>query len=137
VPDQIEQNPEPDAHCQRTSFSFKARVKSFQYALAGGRVLLASQHNARIHALATVLVLVGALAVRVSRLEWALLILAIALVWGMEALNTAIELLADEVSLEQRPRIGKAKDVAAFGVLVAAMASVLIGVMIFVPHFFH
>lgn len=114
----------------------EARVKSLHCALAGGRMLLASQRNAQIHATATVLVVIGALLVRVAWLEWALLILAIALVWAMEALNTAIELLADEVSQEQRQRIGKAKDVAAFGVLVAALASVLIGLFVFIPHFF-
>lgn len=118
------------------AFSFKVRIQSFQYALAGGRMLLASQHNAWIHALATVLVVIGALVVRISRLEWVLLIFAISLVWAMEALNTAIELLADEISLEQRPRIGKAKDVAAFGVLAAAVAAVLIGLLVFIPHLF-
>jgi diacylglycerol kinase (ATP) len=111
-------------------------VKSFQYALAGGRVLLTSQHNAWIHALATMLVVTGALILRVSRQEWALLILAMGLVWAMEALNTAVELLADEISLEQRPRIGKAKDVAAFGVLAAAVAAVLTGLLVFIPHLF-
>jgi len=118
------------------AFSFKVRMQSFQYALAGARTLLASQHNSWIHALATVLVLFGALVVRVSRLEWALLIFAISLVWAMEALNTAIELLADEVSGEHRQRLGQAKDVAAFGVLAAAGAAVLIGLLVFIPHFF-
>ena len=117
-------------------FSYKERVRSLTFALAGGRILLVGQHNAWIHAVATVLVVIGAVLVRVSRLEWVLLILAIALVWAMEALNTAIELLADEVSQEQRQRIGKAKDVAAFGVLVAAVASVLIGLFVFIPHLF-
>jgi diacylglycerol kinase len=51
-------------------------------------------------------------------------------------MNTAVELLADEVSLEQRPGIGKAKDVAAFGVLAAAVAAALIGMFVFVPHLF-
>lgn len=119
-----------------TPFSFKARLQSFKFALAGGRVLLTSQHNAWIHALATVLVVTGALVVRVSRLEWVLLIVAIGLVWAMEAMNTAIELLADEVTQEQRPGIGKAKDVAAFGVLAAASAAVLIGFWVFIPHLF-
>jgi diacylglycerol kinase len=82
------------------------------------------------------LVVIGALAVRVSRLEWALLILAIGLVWAMEALNTAIELLADEISLEHRLLLGQAKDVAAFGVLAAAIAAVLIGLFVFIPHGF-
>lgn len=127
---------ESDSYRKKSRFSCKERARSFTFALAGGRVLLASQHNAWIHAVATVLVVVGAVMVRVSCLEWALLILAIALVWAMEALNTAIELLADEISQEQRQRIGKAKDVSAFGVLVAAMASVLIGLFVFIPHLF-
>ena len=127
---------ESDSGGKISRFSFKERARSFTFALAGGRVLLASQHNAWIHAVATVLVVVGAVMMRVSRLEWALLILAIALVWAKEALNTAIEFLADEVSQEQRQRIGKAKDVAAFGVLVAAIASVLIGFFVFIPHLF-
>lgn len=119
---------------QRPPFSLRARGRSFVFALAGGRVLLRGQHNAWIHAAATLLVLVLGLACRVSRQDWALLTLAIGLVWAMEALNTAIELLADEVSLEQRARIGRAKDVAAFAVLAAALAAVAIGLLVFWPH---
>jgi diacylglycerol kinase (ATP) len=136
VAEPSKEKPGPDEEGKMPAFSFKVRMQSFQYALAGGRMLLASQHNAWIHALATVVVLIGALVLRVSRLEWALLIVAISLVWAMEALNTAIELLADEISLEQRPRIGKAKDVAAFGVLAAAVAAALIGLLVFIPHLF-
>ena len=121
---------------QRPPFSLRARGRSFVFALAGGRVLLRGQHNAWIHAAATLLVLVLGLACRVSRQDWALLALAIGLVWAMEALNTAIELLADEVSLEQRARIGRAKDVAAFAVLAAALAAVAIGLLVFWPHLF-
>jgi diacylglycerol kinase len=54
----------------------------------------------------------------------------------MEALNTAIELLADEVSLEQRARIGRVKDVAACAVLASALAAVAIGLLVFWPHLF-
>jgi len=118
----------------RGTFSWQARVNSFRYALAGGRVLITGQPNARIHLAATMLVVIGALVVRASRWEWALLILAIGLVWAMEALNTAIELLADEISVEPRPRLGQAKDVAAFGVLAAAVAAMLIGLFVFIPH---
>ena len=121
---------------QRPPFSLRARGRSSVFALAGGRVLLRGQHNAWIHAAATLLVVVLGLACRVSRLEWVALALAIGLVWAMEALNTAIELLADEVSLEQRARIGRAKDVAAFAVLAAALAAVAIGLLVFWPHLF-
>lgn len=121
---------------QEPIFSLAARVRSIRYAVAGLRVVLQSQHNARIHTAATIAVVIAALVVRVSPLEWTLLVLAIGMVWAMEALNTAIELLADEISLEQRPRIGQAKDVAAFGVLASAIAAVLIGLFIFLPRLF-
>jgi len=116
------------------AFSLAARAQSFRYALAGFPVLLSTQHNARIHAVATILVVIVGLIVRVSPLEWALLVLAIGMVWAMEAMNTALELLADEISLEQRTRIGKAKDVAAFGVLAAAITAILLGLFVFLPH---
>ncbi|WP_218918241.1 diacylglycerol kinase family protein [Desulfobulbus propionicus] len=121
--------PRPD------SFSLRARIRSFRFALAGGRLLLVSQHNAWIHALATIAVIVAGLLVRLAVLEWTLLALAIGLVWAMEAVNTAVELLADEITLERRPRIGQAKDVAAFAVLAAAMAAVAVGLLVFLPHF--
>jgi diacylglycerol kinase (ATP) len=56
------------------------------------------------------------------------------MVWLGEALNTALELLADEVSLEQRPLIGKAKDVAAAGVLIASLASLAVAGVILLRH---
>jgi diacylglycerol kinase len=56
------------------------------------------------------------------------------LVWLGESLNTAIEFLADEVSLEQRERIGNAKDVAAGGVLIAAIVSISVATVIFLRH---
>ncbi len=115
-------------------FSLKARLASFLYAFAGGRVMLASQHNAWIHAAATIAVIVLALVVGVTRLEWALLALEVGLVWAMEALNTALELLADEVAPQFRPGIGRAKDVAAFAVLVATLAAVAVGCLVFVPY---
>jgi diacylglycerol kinase (ATP) len=56
------------------------------------------------------------------------------MVWLGEALNTALELLADEVSLEQRPLIGKAKDVAAAGVLIASLTSLSVAGVILLRH---
>lgn len=110
------------------------RVASFRYALQGGATLLRTQPNARIHLAATIIVVALAAVIRVSRTDWALLALAIGLVWLAESLNTALEFLADEVSLERRPRLGRAKDVAAFGVLAAALAAAGIGLAVFYPH---
>jgi diacylglycerol kinase len=97
-------------------------------------ILLKSQHNAWIHATATVLVFVGGFCVRLSRPEWCWILLALMAVWMAEALNTAIEYLADAVSPQRHPLIEKAKDVAAGAVLISAMGAATIGLLIFGPH---
>ena len=66
--------------------------------------------------------------------DWRWIILAIGFVWLAEVLNTAIERLADAVTLEQDPSIGYAKDVAAGAVLTAVFVSTAIGLTVFVPH---
>lgn len=115
-------------------FSLNARLASFRHAFRGLGSLLRDEHNARIHLAATLAVLVLGLVAGVSRLEWALLLLAIALVWVAEALNSAVEHIADAVHPERHPLIGRAKDVAAAGVLVAAALAAAIGLLVFLPY---
>ena len=109
-------------------------MRSFRHAFHGIALVAGSQHNAWIHAVATIGVIGAGLVFNVTRWEWCALVLAIGLVLVAEALNTALEFLADEVSLEKRELIGKAKDAGAGGVLLAAMTSVAIGLIVFVPH---
>ncbi|MFT7680387.1 MAG: diacylglycerol kinase [Planctomycetota bacterium] len=96
-------------------FDFSDRIKSFRFALDGIATLIKTQHNAWLHLLATALVLASGFVLEVTRGDWCLLTLAISQVWIAEGLNTAVEFLADAVTLEQHPLIGKAKDVAAGG----------------------
>ena len=112
----------------------QARVKSFGYAFNGLKVLLLTQPHAQLHALSTIAVLTLGTALQLRRWEWVAILLCIGMVWMAEALNTALEFLADEVSLEKRERIGKAKDVAAGGVLITAMISVVVAVLVFWQH---
>jgi diacylglycerol kinase (ATP) len=109
------------------------RVSSFRHAFTGIRVLLESQHNAWIHGAASVAVVIAAAFFGLSRLEWCLVVLAIALVWVAEGVNTALELLADATSPEHHPLVGRAKDVAAGAVLISALGSAVVGVLIFGP----
>ncbi len=109
------------------------RWASFGHAWRGLQTLLATQANARIHAVATLLVVAAGLWCGLPPIEWCALVAAIALVWLAEGLNTALELLSDRVSPEDDPLIGKAKDVAAGAVLVAAIGAALIGALIFLP----
>lgn len=111
-----------------------SRLRSFGHAFRGLKVLLQTQPNARIHAVATVLVVAAGVLLRISPTEWALVVLAIAGVWTAEALNTAIEFLVDLVSPDPHPLAGKAKDVAAGAVLIAAIGSAVIGGFVFGPH---
>ncbi|MGC4072133.1 MAG: diacylglycerol kinase family protein [Nibricoccus sp.] len=110
-----------------------SRLKSFGHALRGGVMMLKTQPNARIHLAATLAVVAAGVGWRISSGEWALVLLACGLVWLTEALNTALEFLADEVSRERREGIKRAKDVAAFAVLIAAFVAVGIGVVVFGP----
>ena len=96
--------------------------------------MIASQHNAWIHAAATVVVVIAGVYLGLTRVEWCLIILAIISVWTAEALNTAFEFLTDVASPEFHPLAAKAKDVAAGAVLIAAIGSVFIGILILGPH---
>jgi diacylglycerol kinase (ATP) len=116
-----------------TGFSLRARLRSFEDAGRGLRTLLVTQHNARIHAVASVLVLGLAAGLGVTRVEGCLLALAIAAVWTAEALNTALELLCDVASPEFHPTVGRAKDVAAGGVLAMAAGAAVVGLLVLVP----
>jgi diacylglycerol kinase (ATP) len=119
---------------QPRPFSLRNRARSFLYAGRGFRTLITREHNAWIHAAATVAVVAAGLTLRIDRTDWALLILAMMAVWTAESLNTAVELLADAALPEFHPLVRKSKDVAAAAVLIAAVGALLIGILVFVPH---
>jgi len=125
--------PFPGRISRRTRITSLRIVRSFYFAFAGLAYLFRTQRNARIH------VLVGAIAcglgawVRISRVEWAVLIFTIALVLILEGLNTAVEAAIDLASPKIHPLAKAAKDLAAGMVLVAAVASVAVGLLILGP----
>jgi len=114
--------------------TFTGRLRSVKFAVRGVVIMLKTQHNAWLHATATVLVLAGGLVVGLSVSEWCWIALAITSVWTAEALNTAFEFLTDVASPDFHPIAEKAKDVAAGAVLLAACGSVAIGVLVLGPH---
>lgn len=116
-------------------FSARSRLRSFVFAGRGIRTMLRSQHNAWIHAAATLSVVVAGASFGVEPVEWAVLTLAIMAVWTAEALNTAFEFLCDVASPEFHPLVEKAKDVAAGGVLISAVGAATLGALILLPYF--
>lgn len=117
-------------------FSLRERAKSFAYAGNGIVKVLQSEHNARIHLLATVGVLILSLWIGVSHFEALALLLTTGMVWVAEWLNTAIEKLADIVSEERKPSIAFVKDAAAGAVLLAAITAVITACLVFIPKIF-
>ncbi len=109
------------------------RIKSFAYAFKGIRLFLATQPNARIQIAAATGVIGLGLYMQLSGMEWLCLSVVIGLVFIAEIFNTALEYLADFVSPDFNEHIGKVKDLAAAGVLMSAILSLVVGALIFIP----
>ena len=114
-------------------FSIKARLKSFGFAMSGILHFFYHVHNARVHLAATILVILVCFYLPVTRTELLALIFTISLVWISEMINTSLEKLADMVTTQYHPQIRIIKDVAAGAVLVASIAALLTGLIIFIP----
>ncbi len=116
---------------EKSPFTFRARARSFVYAFQGITALLRREHNAWLHLGAAAGA--GALgwALGISRVEWCLVTFAVGSVLTAEAFNTAIEALADAVKPEQNPGVGRAKDLAAGGVLLASLTAAVVGGLVF------
>lgn len=114
-------------------------LESVNCAIEGILWTVRTQRHMRSHFLAAVAVLLLALALRLSALEFVLLVFAVTLVLLAELFNTAIEVLVDLVSPDYHPLAGRAKDVAAGAVLVASIGAVVMGYLAFsryLPHWF-
>ena len=108
-------------------------VVSFHYAFAGVRYLLWTQRNAKIHTAIGLAAIGLGLALGIDHYEWLALLITIALVIAAEGVNTALEAVVDLASPEYHPLAKIAKDVGAGTVLITAIASVLVGMVLFLP----
>jgi diacylglycerol kinase (ATP) len=109
-------------------------LKSFRYAFHGVWYFLSTQRNAQIHMLVAACALALAAVLGLARWEWLALVLMITLVLAAEAMNTAIEAAVDVATSTYDPLARVAKDVAAGAVLLCAIAAVIVGCLIFLPH---
>ena len=112
----------------------RRRMASFGHAFRGVGAALRTEVHLQFHAVATAAVLGTGWYFNLTLTEWALVALAVGGVWAAELFNTAIEALTDLVSPGYHPLAGKAKDVAAGAVLLAALAALAVGVAVFGPH---
>ena len=115
---------------RRTLYSFRHAGRGFAWALT-------SQANLRVHIGAAAVVLIAALLLHFSPIEFVGLTLCFAVVIAAELFNTALEVLIDYAWPEHHPMIGRAKDVAAAAVLTAAVGAAIVGAQLFARHLFH
>ena len=112
---------------------FRSRFVSFGHAFRGWWYVLRTQHNAWIHALITVAVVLLGWWLRLPARDWAILVLTILIVWMAEFMNTALEAVVDMATPNPHPLAKVVKDVAAATVLVGAVGAVLIGLLLLGP----
>ncbi|MFN2212168.1 MAG: diacylglycerol kinase family protein [Anaerolineales bacterium] len=111
---------------------FKSRALSFRYAIGGWWYVIRTQRNAWIHAIISVCVIGISFWLGLNRYDWAMIVIAIAMVWTAEFINTALEAIVDLASPEQHDLAKISKDVGASAVLIAAASSDIIVIIILV-----
>ena len=122
-----------DVKMDKKKFTYRKRVAGFKYAFNGLRLLLCNEPNALLHCIIGILVIIAGFTLDISSMEWIVVVIVCGCVLTAEALNTSIERLADVVSPDYNEAIKKVKDLSAGGVLCAALAAAITGVIIFLP----
>jgi len=110
-----------------------SRIAAFGHAFRGWWHVLRTQHNAWIHSMVATIVVAMGLWLKLKPLDWAVIVLTIAMVFTAEFINTAIEAVVDLASPVHHPLAKVGKDVGAGAVLVAALAGIVIGLLILGP----
>ncbi|NLF51445.1 MAG: diacylglycerol kinase family protein [Leptolinea sp.] len=112
---------------------FLSRIRSFKHAFSGLAYVSRTQKNAWIHTLATISVILMAIWLQTTPTDFAILIITIGTVWTAEFINTSLEAVVDLASPEKHPLAKVGKDVGAAAVLIAAISSIIIGLIILGP----
>lgn len=117
-------------------FNWIKRIgRKFTNAAKGLVVMIKEEKSLWVHLFTTAVVVIMGIIFNLAPWEWIVIVFAVALVIGFEILNTAIEYLVDIVSFEYNIKAKKIKDVAAMATLVVTIAAIIVGLIIFIPHF--
>ena len=111
------------------------RIRGVGYALKGMFLLLRTESSIQIQFCIAIIMMVAGFYFKISNTEWILQLLAIGMVMGIEALNTAIEKVSDYIQPEKDPKIGFIKDISAGAVMIVSIIASIIGLIIYVPKF--
>ena len=112
----------------------KKFVQGFGHGFRGLFIVIRSERNFQVHLLALAVVISAGCYFSISSTDWVLLIITSTLVMGLELVNTAIEKLCDDITLERKPSIRNVKDIAAGAVLLSSIGAIITAVLIFWKH---
>jgi diacylglycerol kinase len=110
-----------------------SRARSFRHAFAGLDYALRTQPNTWIHTVFSLAVIIVCIWLQLTPRDWAIIVVAITLVWAAELFNTSIEAIVDLASPNHHPHAKAGKDAAAGAVLVTAIGAILVGLLIIGP----
>ena len=108
-------------------------IHSFKYAIDGCIYSFKKERNMKVHILIMLIVILMGIILKITWTEWIICIMLFAIVISGELFNTAIEIIVDMVRPYKDENAKNAKDIAAGGVLVLAIGSIITGLIIFVP----
>lgn len=111
----------------------KKLINSFKYAIDGFISSFRTERNMKVHVLAMIIVITFGIFLKLDKIEWCFITIAIVLVISAELFNTAIETVVDMISPEKNEKAKIVKDIAAAAVLVLAIGAVIVGTIIFIP----
>lgn len=112
------------------------RIKSVGFALRGALLLIRTEASIKIQVFITLVMTAAGFYFEISNIEWVLQILTIAMILGIEGLNTAVEKISDFVQPEFDEKIGFIKDISAGAVMLVSIAATIIGFIIYLPKIF-
>ena len=115
-------------------FDIQKFGQSFRRALDGVVYLLINEQNARVQTVLTILVGISAYVFQVTRLEAAILFMAVILVFAIEIINTAIEKIFDVLHPGDHDVIRGIKDAMAGAVLISSVIAFVVAALIFLPY---
>lgn len=110
-------------------------IESFKFANEGIKYAFKTQKNFKIQTTIGVLTVFFAVLFRLSPIEWTVLLFSICLVLSSELINTVIETIVDLNTIEYHPKAKIAKDISAAVVLLISFFVLLVGLILFIPHF--
>jgi diacylglycerol kinase len=118
---------------EKRRFSIIARLKSTTHALRGLVIFVRTTHNSWLHIFFALLAIYLGFILKISNMEWIMIVFAVGLVLVAEILNTAFEIDINLTSPVYHPYARDTKDVAASAVLIAVLIAGIIGLIIFLP----